>query len=71
MLLPLAYRHLHVCRSVAALGLMFSQNDVLEDVLNNLHVINDEFVSYLSNKVEATQDMEERLGLSSLLQVTK
>ena len=50
-------------------GLMFSTNDVLEDVLNNLHVINDDFVKYLTAKVDSVTDMEERLGLSSLLQV--
>jgi hypothetical protein len=51
-------------------GLMFSQNDVLEDVLNNLHVINDDFVSYLQKKIESTtSDIEERMGLTSLYQV--
>ena len=50
-------------------GLMFSTNDVLEDVLNNLHVIDDDFVSYLQKKIETTTDIEERMGLTSLAQV--
>lgn len=49
-------------------SLMFSQNDVLEDVLNNLHEINDQFVTHLQDKIEKTQDVEERVGLTSLLQ---
>eukprot|EP01038_Epipyxis_sp_PR26KG_P004842 gene4842-6787_t len=49
-------------------GLVFSQNDVLEDVLNNLHEINDEFVTFLQAKVEKCTDIEERVALSSLLQ---
>ena len=49
-------------------GLMFSTNDILEDVLNNLHEIDDGFVEFLQNKVDTTKDMDERVGLSSLLQ---
>lgn len=49
-------------------GLMFSQSDILEDVLNNLHEINDDFVAYLQNKIDSSQDMDERIGLGSLLQ---
>ena len=48
-------------------GLMFSNNDILEDVLNNLHVINEDFLSFLQNKVDLSRDMEERVGLQSLL----
>ena len=50
-------------------GLMFSKNDVLEDVLNNLHYLDDEFVDYLQNKVDSAADLEERVGLKSLLDV--
>ena len=49
-------------------GLMFSKNDILEDVLNNLHVLDEEFLSFLQNKVDVTRDMEERVGLQSLLE---
>jgi len=47
-------------------GLFFSKNDILEDVLNNLHEINDEFVEFVQKKVDTTKDMDERVGLSSL-----
>ena len=49
-------------------GLMFSENDILEDVLNNLHEINDDFVTHLQDKIEKTEDVEERVGLTSLMQ---
>jgi len=49
-------------------GLMFSTNDILEDVLNNLHEIDDGFVEFLQKKVDTSKDMDERVGLSSLLQ---
>jgi len=47
-------------------GLFFSKNDILEDVLNNLHEINDDFVGFLQKKVDGAKDMDERVGLSSL-----
>jgi len=48
-------------------GLMFSKNDILEDVLNNLQYLDDQFLAYLQVKIESAQDMEERAGLTSLL----
>jgi len=48
-------------------GLMFSTNDIVEDILNNLHEIDDRFVSWLGKKVETTSDIEERVALNSLL----
>lgn len=49
-------------------GLLFSQNDLLEDVLNNVDYLDDEFVTYLEKKIDGTQDIEERTGMNSLLQ---
>eukprot|EP01035_Chromulina_nebulosa_P020381 gene20381-26450_t len=49
-------------------GLVFSKNDVLEDILNNLHYVDDNFVKFLQNKVDTTRDIEERVALSSLLE---
>ena len=48
-------------------SLMFSQNDILEDVLNNLHEIDDRFCKFLQDKLDTTKDIEERSGLQSLL----
>jgi hypothetical protein len=48
-------------------GLVFSKNDVLEDILNNLHYIDDGFIKFLEQKIESSTDIEERVGLSSLL----
>jgi hypothetical protein len=48
-------------------SLLFSDRDIVEDVLNNLHEINDEFTDFLQKKIDDTKDMEERVGLSSLL----
>ena len=48
-------------------SLMFSQNDILEDVLNNLHEIDDRFCKFLQDKLDKTKDIEERSGLQSLL----
>ena len=48
-------------------SLLFSNNDILEDVLNNLHEIDDRFTKFLQDKVEKTRDIEERAGLQSLL----
>lgn len=48
-------------------SLLFSQNDLLEDVLNNLHEIDDRFTQFLQEKIEKSKDVEERTGLSSLL----
>lgn len=47
-------------------SLMFSSNDILEDVLNNLHEINDDFVQFLQDKIDVSKDMDERVGLGSL-----
>jgi len=49
-------------------SLLFSQNDVLEDVLNNLHEIDERFTSFLQKRIDETRDIEERSGLVSLLQ---
>jgi len=48
-------------------SLLFSDRDIVEDVLNNLHEINDEFTDFLQKKIDDTKDMDERVGLSSLL----
>ena len=48
-------------------ALMFSQNDVMEDILNNLHEIDGRFTNWLEMKVANTNDLEERVGLKSLL----
>ena len=37
-------------------------------MLNNLHEINEDFVEYLQSKIDASKDMDERVGLNSLLQ---
>ena len=47
-------------------ALMFSQRDILEDVLNNLHEIDERFVEYLDEKIATCDDIEERVALSSL-----
>ena len=53
-------------------ALLFSQNDLLEDVLNNLHEIDDRFTKFLQDKCDTSKDVEERVGLQSLLDtVTK
>lgn len=49
-------------------GLMFSQNDLIEDILNNIHYIDEEFITWLTKKVDTVSDIEERVGLSSLLE---
>eukprot|EP00607_Mallomonas_marina_P007390 CAMPEP_0182420442 /NCGR_PEP_ID=MMETSP1167-20130531/5244_1 /TAXON_ID=2988 /ORGANISM="Mallomonas Sp, Strain CCMP3275" /LENGTH=631 /DNA_ID=CAMNT_0024596389 /DNA_START=25 /DNA_END=1920 /DNA_ORIENTATION=+ len=48
-------------------GLMFSQGDLLEDVLNSIQYFDDAFVSFLQKRIDITQDIEERVGLKSLL----
>eukprot|EP00596_Hydrurales_sp_CCMP1899_P009979 CAMPEP_0119051438 /NCGR_PEP_ID=MMETSP1177-20130426/73051_1 /TAXON_ID=2985 /ORGANISM="Ochromonas sp, Strain CCMP1899" /LENGTH=615 /DNA_ID=CAMNT_0007030637 /DNA_START=289 /DNA_END=2136 /DNA_ORIENTATION=+ len=48
-------------------SLLFSENDILEDVLNNLHEIDENFIKFLQNKIDTSKDMEERIGLGSLL----
>lgn len=49
-------------------GLLFSKNDPVEDILNNLMHIDDDFVLFLQTKIDSTiNDLEERAGLSSLL----
>jgi len=48
-------------------ALLFSNNDILEDVLNNLHEIDDRFTKFLQDKVDKTRNIEERSGLQSLL----
>jgi len=49
-------------------SLLFSERDILEDVLNNLHVIDEQFTNWLQNKIDKSNDIEERVGLTSLLQ---
>lgn len=49
-------------------GLLFSKNDILEDVLNNLQYLDDDFVKFLEKKTDNSQDMDERMAMSSLLQ---
>jgi len=49
-------------------SLLFSDRDILEDVLNNLHVIDEQFTNWLQNKIDKSNDIEERVGLTSLLQ---
>lgn len=48
-------------------ALLFSERDIVEDVLNNLHEINEDFTKFLQDKIDGTKDMEERVGLGSLL----
>jgi hypothetical protein len=48
-------------------SLLFSNNDILEDVLNNLHEIDERFTKFLQDKVDKTRDFEERTALQSLL----
>ena len=48
-------------------NLMFSNNDILEDVLNNLHEIDERFCKFLQTKVDKSMDVEERTALQSLL----
>ena len=52
-------------------SLTFSTNDILEDVLNNLHEIDDRFTDYLENKIDKCRDFEEKEALSSLYEVVK
>jgi len=47
-------------------GLMFSQNDLLEDVLNNLHEIDTRFTLFLEEKLANTNDFEEKQAFQSL-----
>ena len=47
--------------------MLFSDRDIVEDVLNNLHEINEDFTKFLQEKIDGTKDMEERVGLTSLL----
>lgn len=47
-------------------GLMFSENDLLEDVLNNLHEINEGFLEYMNFKIKKTEDFDERVAFTSL-----
>jgi len=49
-------------------SLTFSTNDIVEDVLNNLHEIDERFTTFLQKKMDATKDIEERVGLQSLLE---
>lgn len=49
-------------------SLMFSQNDIMEDILNNLHEIDGRFTQFLQEKVTNTRDLDERVGLKSLLE---
>lgn len=48
-------------------GLLFSRNDIVEDVLNNLHIIDEDFISFLQKKADSAQDLEERAAMTSLL----
>ena len=52
-------------------ALTFSSRDILEDILNNLHEIDDIFVDYLDSKVANTEDIEERVALGSLRDTVK
>jgi hypothetical protein len=50
-------------------ALMFSERDILEDVLNNLHEIDDKFIEFLQGKIANSQDIEERVALQSLCDI--
>lgn len=52
-------------------ALLFSQRDILEDILNNLHEIDDRFCNFLERKIGESQDIEERVGLQSLLETLR
>eukprot|EP01039_Chlorochromonas_danica_P011712 gene11712-13148_t len=53
-------------------GLLFSKRDLVDDILNNLHVLDDEFMDFLEKKISSVQtDLEERQALSSLLQTIR
>ena len=52
-------------------ALTFSNNDILEDVLNNLHEIDDRFTTFLEEKLDKCRDFEEKEALSSLYDVVK
>ncbi|CAM9504245.1 unnamed protein product [Ascophyllum nodosum] len=50
--------------------LVFSQSDVRDDVLKNLDKAADEgFIKWLEQKIEDCQDIDERVGLKSLLEI--
>ena len=49
-------------------GLLFSANDPIEDILNNLQYIDEQFTAWLAKKVDTASDIEERVGLGSLLE---
>eukprot|EP00903_Cladosiphon_okamuranus_P011527 g10854.t1 len=52
--------------------LVFSQSDVRDDVLKNLDKAGDEgFLAWLEKKIEDCDDLEERVGLKSLLDIIK
>lgn len=50
-------------------SLMFSKFDVLEDVLNNIQFLDEQFMTFLQQKIDYSSDMEERVALRSLLDV--
>ena len=52
-------------------ALMFSHNDIMEDILNNLHEIDERFTQFLEEKVTNSKDLDERVGLKSLLDTIK
>lgn len=52
-------------------ALTFSTNDILEDILNNLHEIDSRFTAFLEAKMDDTKDFEERQGLQSLYETVK
>lgn len=52
-------------------GLMFSENDLLEDVLNNLHEIDSRFTDFLVDKIDKSKDFEEKQALNSLYETVK
>ncbi len=47
-------------------SLTFTSNDLMEDILNNLHEIDDSFVAFLEDKISDSKDIDERVGLTSL-----
>jgi hypothetical protein len=52
-------------------GLTFSTNDLLEDVLNNLHEIDSRFTDFLEDKIDKARDFDEKSALSSLYDTVK
>lgn len=52
-------------------SLTFSTNDLLEDVLNNLHEIDSRFTDFLEAKIDKSQDFDEKQALSSLYETVK